>query len=99
MHYSIPHTCISTLSQLIEEYEYLQQMCQKINNTERIISACQTLIRDFNTFDENKKRDTCFSIQMLKLGLITILQAEDELDLIKLSEGNSLAKEFLKSIK
>ena len=99
IHYRIPHTCILTLSQLIEEYESLSNMLKKINNTERIILVCQTLIRDFNTFDENRKRDTCFSIQMLKHGLITILQAEDELDLIKLSEGNSLVKEFLKSIK
>lgn len=99
IHYRIPHTCILTLSQLIEEYEYLQPMCKKINNTEQIILAYQTLIRDFDTFDENMKRDTCFSIQMLKVGLITILQAEDELDLIKLSEGNSLVKEFLKRVK
>ena len=98
MHYRIPHTCILTLSQLIEEYEYLLPMCLKINNTTRIIVAYQALIRDFNTFDENSKRDTCFSIQMLKVGLITILQAEEELDLIKLSEGNSLVKEFVKRV-
>jgi hypothetical protein len=98
LHSSFQHNCVTTLSELIDEYNTNVQplcACFLVKHQALIYQTFQYLYINFNTFDENTRSAVCFSIQVLKKGIKTIKEADEECDTLKLAEGNDLVKSFL----
>jgi hypothetical protein len=87
--------CIWNIEQLISEKKKLSDFYSNANDYYKIDDAFIAISYLFNAYDEDKKRRLCCVVKNLRKGLRLIFQADEELDIMKLAEGNNLIKTFL----